>query len=65
MHWLALDEQGRSGAGGQVSSVKTGNLSMSFTAFGKGDLSQTMYGIELQELINNSGIGARTSSSYY
>jgi len=67
MHWLALDEQGRAGAGGAVASVKTGDLSMTFASAGSGlgDLGQTQYGIELKQLIRMCCLGARTTSSYY
>ena len=58
MHWLTLES--RDGAGGAVTSIKTGDLGMSFAAGSGDELSSTSFGNELKALINSRSIGART-----
>ncbi len=63
MHMYALDSRpGNSGDAGQISSKREGSLSISYSASSNTNsdayLSQTSYGLELQQLIKTSGPGA-------
>lgn len=63
MHMYALDSRpGNSGDAGQISSKSEGGLSISYSVSlnmsSDAYLSQTSYGLELQQLIKTSGPGA-------
>ncbi|MCP3685997.1 MAG: DUF4054 domain-containing protein [bacterium] len=57
-HMLTIS--GRSGSGGSISSEKEGELARSYGSAGSSLLSTTSYGLLLEELNNNSFIGAMT-----
>jgi hypothetical protein len=72
LHWLALQERGRGGATGQITSETEGDLSRSYaaTAVASGSsgeaLMATSWGQELKRLRKTAGMmGMRTKMDFY
>ncbi len=70
LHWLALQERGRGGAAGQITSETEGDLSRSYaaTAASGSDagLSSTSWGLELKRLRKASYVsGMKTRMDYF